>query len=73
MSPSGKWVDFTEVAAHLQDTKDSIYRWVDSKVFLAHCACRLLRCKLSEVDDWVRSGSDEHIPLEGEGRSTDDS
>ena len=73
MSPSEKWVDIAEMAAHLQVTKDSIYRWVDSKGFPAHCAGRLLRFKLSEVDDWVRSESDEHIPSEGDGRSTDDS
>lgn len=73
MSPSEKWVDVAEVAAHLRDTKDSIYSWVDSKGFPVHRAGRLLRFKLSEVDDWVRSGSDEHIPSEGDGRGTDDS
>lgn len=73
MSPSEKWVDIAEAAAHLRVTKDSIYRWVDSKGFPAHRAGRLLRFELSAVDDWVRSGSDEHIPSEGDGRGTDDS
>lgn len=73
MTSTENWVDIAEVAAHLQVTKDSIYRWVDSKGFPSHRAGRLLRFKLSEVDDWVRSGSDEHIPSEGDGRSTDDS
>ena len=72
MSPTENWVDIAEVAAHLQVTKDSIYRWVDSKGFPAHRAGRLLRFKLSEVDDWVRSGSDELIPSEGDGIGTDD-
>ena len=72
MSPIENWVDIAEVAAHLQVTKDSIYRWVDSKGFPAHRAGRLLRFKLSEVDGWVRSGSDELIPSEGDGIGTDD-
>ena len=72
MSPTENWVDISEVATHLQVTKDSIYRWVESKGFPAHRAGRLLRFKLSEVDEWVRSGSDEHTPSVGYGRSTDD-
>ena len=51
------WVDITEVAAHLRVTKDSIYRWVDSKGFPAHRAGRLLRFKLSQVDGWVQRNS----------------
>ena len=72
MCPMENWVNITEVAAHLQVTKDSIYRWVDAKGFPAHRAGRLLRFKLSEVDEWVRSGGDEHTPLDGHGRSADD-
>ena len=72
MTSTESWVDIAEVAAHLQVAKDSIYRWVDSKNFPAHRVGRLLRFKLSEVDDWVRSGSDEHAPSEGERRSTND-
>lgn len=51
------WVDIAEVASHLQVTKDSIYRWVDSKGFPAHRVGRLLRFRLSQVDDWVQSNS----------------
>ena len=56
MATKESWVGIAEVAAHLQVTKDSIYRWVDSKGFPAHRVGRLLRFKLSQVDDWVQSG-----------------
>ena len=72
MTSTENWVDIAEVATHLQVTKDSIYRWVDSKSFPAHRVGRLLRFKLSEVDEWVRLGSDKHDPSEGEGRSIND-
>ena len=72
MNHTESWVDIGKVAAHLQVTKDSIYRWVDSKGFPAHRAGRLLRFKLSEVGEWVRSSSDEHPPSDGDGTSTND-
>jgi len=48
--------DVDEVAKHIGVRKESIYRWIDKKGFPAHRAGRLLRFKLSEVDEWVRSG-----------------
>jgi excisionase family DNA binding protein len=54
MGPEETWVGVQEVAAHLQVAKESVYRWIDSKGFPAHRVGRLLRFKLSEVDQWVR-------------------
>lgn len=56
MNVEERWVDVDEVAAHLGVARDTVYRWVESKGFPAHRAGRLLRFKLSEVDDWVRTG-----------------
>ena len=39
--------------------RDTVYRWVDSKGFPAHRVGRLLRFRLSEVDEWVKAGGDE--------------
>ena len=50
------WVGIADVAAHLSVGKDSIYRWVDSKDFPARKVGRLLRFRLSEVDEWVKAG-----------------
>lgn len=59
MAVEERWVSVEEVATHLRVAKDSIYRWVDSKGFPAHRVGRLLRFKLSEVDEWVKnSGRD---------------
>jgi excisionase family DNA binding protein len=54
MPTDESWVSVDDVAAHLRVAKDSIYRWIDSKAFPAHRVGRLLRFKLSEVDEWVR-------------------
>jgi len=53
------WVGIERVAAHLEVARDSIYRWVESKGLPAHRVGRLLRFKLSEVDEWVRAGGSD--------------
>jgi len=57
MDTKERWVDVDQVAAHLDVAKETVYRWIDKKEFPAHKAGRLLRFKLSDVDDWVRQGS----------------
>ena len=57
MATEEGWVGIVEVAAHLQVAKESIYRWVDSKSFPAHRVGRLLRFKLSQVDEWVQNSA----------------
>ena len=56
MASEEGWVNIGEVAAHLSVGRDSIYRWVDTKDFPARRVGRLLRFRLSEVDEWVKAG-----------------
>ncbi len=56
MTEQEAWVDAERVAVHLGIQKHSIYRWIDEKDFPTHHLGRLLRFKLSEVDEWVRQG-----------------
>ena len=55
MTAEEGWVDVAIVAAHLRVNKDSIYRWVHKQGFPAHRIGRLLRFRLSEVDEWVKT------------------
>jgi len=50
------WVSVEEVANHLGVAKDSVYRWIEKKGLPAHKMGRLWKCKISEVDEWVRQG-----------------
>jgi excisionase family DNA binding protein len=56
MTANERWVGVAEVAAHLNVNKDSVYRWIDKKGLPAHRIGRLFRFKISEVDEWVKSG-----------------
>ena len=51
-----RWSSVDDVTAHLGVVRDTIYRWIESKHMPAHRIGRLWKFKLSEVDDWVRSG-----------------
>ena len=56
MATEERWVSVDDVAAHLGVAKDSIYRWIEERGLPAHRVGRLFRFKLSEVDEWVRTG-----------------
>lgn len=54
MPSEESWVGIAEVAAHLQVSKDTVYRWIDTQGLPAHRIGRLFRFRLSQVDRWVQ-------------------
>ncbi len=50
------WSSVDEVAKHLGVTRDTVYRWIESKSLPAHRVGRLWKLKLSQVDGWVEAG-----------------
>ena len=56
MSTEERWVNVEEVAKHVGVRGESVYRRIEKEAFPAHRAGRLLRLKLSEVDEWGRRG-----------------
>ena len=71
MTTEEGWVGVEDVAAHLRVAKESIYRWVDSKGFPAHRVGRLLRFKLSEVDEWVTTSGAADSRSSPSGKTTE--
>lgn len=55
-TPLEAWVSVDDVMAHLGVARDTIYRWIEAKGMPAHRIGRLWKFKLSEIDQWVRSG-----------------
>ncbi|MBX3246109.1 MAG: helix-turn-helix domain-containing protein [Myxococcales bacterium] len=56
MAEQEPWASVEDVAKHLGIAKDTVYRWIESKALPAHKIGRLWKFKLTEVDEWVRSG-----------------
>ena len=51
-----KWVSLEDIAAYLGVTKETIRNWIKKIDIPAHKIGRLWKFKLSEVDEWVKSG-----------------
>ena len=56
------WVSVEVVAKHLGVVKDTIYRWIEGRSLPAHRIGRIWKFRLSEVDEWVRTGGEGHLP-----------
>ena len=70
MASEEGWVGIADVATHLRVARDSIYRWVETKDFPAHRVGRLLRFRLSEVDEWVKTGGGTDPEARSPGHSS---
>jgi len=53
------WVNLEEIAQHLAVSKDTVHRWIRKRGMPAHQVGRIWRFKVTEVDDWVRTGEDQ--------------
>jgi excisionase family DNA binding protein len=51
-----KWCSLEETAEYLGVAKDTVRNWIKKTDIPAHKIGRLWKFKLTEVDDWVKSG-----------------
>jgi excisionase family DNA binding protein len=56
-----KWSSIDEIAEHLQVHKDTIRLWIKRGEIPANKVGKLWRFKISEVDDWIKSGKSAGI------------
>lgn len=59
MSKDERWLSVEEIAVHMGVSKETVYRWLERKKIPAHRIGKLWKFKVSEVDQWVRSGGAE--------------
>lgn len=53
---SEAWVSIDAIVRHVDVSKDTVYRWIEHRGMPAHKVGRQWKFKISEVDDWVRTG-----------------
>ena len=51
-----RWASLEETSEYLGVTKDTIRSWIKKTNIPAHKVGRLWKFKLSEIDEWVKSG-----------------
>ena len=61
-----KWVTLKDVQAYLGVGRDTILQWIAKRNMPAYKVGRLWKFKLSEVDDWIRSGGASDDAANGE-------
>ncbi|PIP89017.1 MAG: excisionase [Bdellovibrionales bacterium CG12_big_fil_rev_8_21_14_0_65_38_15] len=52
-----RWLSVQEIAQYLGISKETVYRWVDSKKIPAHKIGKQWKFKTKEVDTWVIQGN----------------
>jgi excisionase family DNA binding protein len=51
-----RWLSVQEIAHYLGISKETVYRWLDSKKIPAHKIGKQWKFKTNEVDQWVLNG-----------------
>ena len=51
-----KWVNLEDVAEHLSLSQDRVRTWIKEGKLPANKAGKRYKLKISEVDEWVRTG-----------------
>lgn len=51
-----KWTSLKDVQAYLGVGRETILQWISKREMPAYKVGRLWKFKLSEVDEWIRSG-----------------
>lgn len=64
-----KWSTLKEVQEYLGVGRETILQWISKRNMPAYKVGRLWKFKLSEVDDWIRSGGadDRNVEKKDEG------
>jgi len=50
------WVSMSKITEYLDVSRETILLWIASRQMPAHKVGRLWKFKISEVDEWIRSG-----------------
>ena len=59
-----KWSTLKEVQEYLGVGRETILQWISKRNMPAYKVGRLWKLKLSEVDDWIRSGGADDRSIE---------
>lgn len=57
MEIANRWYSLKEICEYLGVSRDTIFKWIDSKNMPAHKMGRQWKFKIDEVDNWIKSGA----------------
>ncbi len=53
---SERWCSMKEITEHLGVSRDTVLNWIENREMPAAKIGKLWKFKISEVDDWAKSG-----------------
>ena len=60
-----KWVTLKDVMEYLGVGRETILQWISKRNMPAYKVGRMWKFKLTEIDDWIRSGGASDDKIEG--------
>ncbi|ODA42701.1 excisionase [Desulfosporosinus sp. BG] len=51
-----KWSSMDTITDYLDVSRETVLQWINNRTMPAHKVGRLWKFKISEVDEWIRSG-----------------
>ena len=55
-----RYLSVAEICVYLGIKRDTVYKWISKKELPAHRVGKLWKFKVIEVDDWVKSNSNNN-------------
>ena len=55
-----RYLSVAEICTYLGIKRDNVYKWIDKKGLPAHRVGKFWKFKISEVDEWVKSNSNNN-------------
>lgn len=66
-----KWVSMDFITDYLDISRETILKWISQREMPAHKVGRQWKFKVSEVDEWIRSGGAADKVITGEDEKID--